>query len=127
MKLYKKLAVLFWFYRQYVISNPFEVLGEGITITVGESPILLSPDVLNYLADPIIFTITYGIVGLYYKSGSAPVLGSVMYMLFYCIHIGGIYFLMSLYPTIWLINIILIGYLGFHILAVILKNSLLVT
>ena len=45
--------------RQFCIPNPFEALGEGLTILVGESPILLSPTLLNWFAEPIMYLITY--------------------------------------------------------------------
>lgn len=122
MKLYTTLAGLFWLYRQYAIPNPFEVLGEQIIFTIGEITVPLTPDVLNWLADPIIFAITFGIVGIYYERGSFPVLGSILYMFFYCLHMAGIYFLLSLYPMVWLIIIILVLYVVLHICGFVIKN-----
>lgn len=112
---------MFWLIRQFYLPNPFEALGEGITVTISNVPILLTPDLLNLLADPIIFGITFGVVGLYYVSGSAPAVGSFLYMFFYCVHIAGIYLLLSLYPTIWLIVLIVVIYVALHITALIIK------
>lgn len=115
MKVYTTLATFFWFIRQFVIPNPFNVLGKGITIKISEVPIVLSPELMNWLADPVIFGITFGVVGLYYISGSAPAWGSVLYMLFYAIHIGLVYWVMSLYPMISLMILIVVGYVALHI------------
>ena len=121
IKIYTTLATIFWLIRQFLIPNPFEVLGEGITMTSKGISILLTPELLNLLADPIIFGITFGIVGFYYVSGSAPALGSFLYMFFYCVHIAGIYLLLSIYPTMWLIVLILVIYVALHITALIIK------
>lgn len=124
MKLYSFLATLFWIIRQFAIPNPFEVLGEGLTVTIGEVPMLLSPELLNWVADPIIAAFTYGIVGLHYISRSDPEWGSVLYMVFYAVHMGLIYWVCSIYPAIWLMVLIGVIYIGLHIAAVILKNNL---
>lgn len=121
MKMYTSLATIFWFVRQFAIPNPFEVLGEGLIITISEVPIILSPELLNWLADPIIYIVTFGVVGLYYIKGSAPAWGSVLYMLFYVIHIGLVYWVMSLYPIVWLMILIACGYVVFHIVVTIFR------
>lgn len=107
--------------RQFAIPNPFEALGEGIIISLGDVPFTLTPEILNWIADPIIFSVTFGIVGLYYRKGSAPALGSFLYMLFYCVHIGLLYWVLSMYPTVW--QMVLIGclYVALHISALIIK------
>lgn len=101
--------------RQFCIPNPFEALGEGLTIFVGENPILLSPILLNWLAEPIMYLITYLVVGLYYERASCPALGSFLYLLFYCIHMW-IIWLMSLagFAT-WAVVLIIVAYVGCHI------------
>ena len=114
--------MIFWLIRQFAIPNPFEVLGEGIVVSIGDIPFTLSPEILNWIADPIIFTVTFGIVGLYYIKGSAPALGSFLYMLFYCIHIGLLYFvLLYVYPTVWLMVVIGCVYIALHIGALVIK------
>lgn len=121
MKIYTSLATIFWFVRQFAIPNPFEVLGEGLTITISEVPIILSPELLNWLADPIIYAFTFSVVGLYYIKGSVPAWGSVLYMLFYAIHIGLVYWVMSLYPIVWLMVFIAVSYAVLHIVVTIFR------
>lgn len=115
MKIYTTLAAIFWFVRQFVFPNPFEVLGKGITITISNDVIIISPELLNWFADPIIYAITFGVVGLYYVKGSAPTLGSILYMFFYTIHICLIYWVLSFYPTIWVMVFIIIVYVVIHV------------
>ena len=123
MKIYAFLSTLFWIIRQFAIPNPFEALGDGLTIMIGETPFLLTPEILNWIADPIVFVITYGVVGLYYTKGSLPAIGSVLYMFFYALHIGLIYLLLHIYPMIWLIIVIGIIYVALHITILILLNG----
>ena len=115
IKVYSTLATIFWLVRQFAIPNPFEALGEGLTITIGEIPLLLTPEILNWIADPIIAAITFGVVGLYYIKGSEPALGSILYMFFYAVHIGLLYLMLSVYPIIWLMVLIGVIYFVLHI------------
>ena len=101
--------------RQFYVPNPFEALGEGLTIFVREIPILLSPDLLNWLSEPVMHAITFLVVGIYYDRGSAPALGSLLYLLFYCLHIW-IIWLMSLAGfAIWVVVLISVAYIGCHV------------
>lgn len=117
------MATLFWLIRQFAISNPFEALGEGLTITIGKAPLLLTPEILNWIADPIIGAITFGVVGLYYIKGSKPALGSILYMFFYTVHIGLLYLLSWLYPSVWLMVLVGVIYIGFHIGMIFLNSK----
>ena len=122
IKIYSALATIFWLVRQFVIPNPFEALGDGITIMIGEAPLLLTPEILNWIADPIIAAITFGVVGLYYIKGSEPALGSILYMVFYAVHIGLLYLMLSVYPIVWLMVLIGLAYIGLHICAIVLNK-----
>ena len=122
IKLYSFFATLFWIIRQFAIPNPFEALGEGLVVTIGEAPILLSPELLNWIADPVIAAFTFGVVGLYYISRSDPAFGSILYMVFYALHIGLLYLILSFFPTIWLMILISVIYIGIHIAVIVLKS-----
>ena len=124
IKLYNFLATLFWIIRQFAIPNPFDALGEGLVVTIGEASILLSPELLNWIADPVIAALTFGVVGLYYISRSDPALGSILYMFLYAFHIGLLYLILSIYPTIWLMILMGVVYFGLHIAIIVLKNIL---
>ena len=124
IKLYHFLATIFWIVRQFAIPNPFDALGEGLVVTIGETPILLSPEFLNWIADPVVAAFTFGVVGLYYISRSAPALGSILYMFFYALHIGLLYLILSVYPAIWLMVLIGAIYVGIHIGVMVLKSAL---
>lgn len=70
---------------------------------------------MNLIADPMIGVLTFAIVGLYYIKGDNSPLGSFMYMLFYAIHIGLLYLILSVYPVTWLMIAIIIAYVAAHI------------
>ena len=123
IKIYTALATIFWIARQFSIPTPFELLGEGLAITIGGSSLLLSPELLNWIADPIIGAVTFAVVGLYYTKGSEPAFGSILYMIFYAVHIGLLYLMLSVYPMVCLMIVIGVIYVGLHVGAIILNNS----
>ena len=121
--MYHILSVVLWLIRQFFIPNPFEVLGDGITIMLGNSPLLLTPDILNWIAGLVLPAFTFGTVGIYYSSGEEPAFGSILYMVFFCIHTGILYLMSLAYPAIWLIVLIGVVYIGLHIAVIVLKHS----
>ena len=124
MKAYISLSALFWFIRQFFIPNPFEVLGEGITVMIRGAPVLLTPDVLNWIAGGVIPAFTFFIVGLYYIKNSDPVAGSCMYMIFFCVHTGLLHLMALAYPAIWLIVLIFVVYIALHVAVLIRMNEI---
>ena len=90
---------------------------------IGGESLLLTPEILNWISDPIIAAITFGVVGLYYIKGSEPALGCILYMFFYAVHIGLLYLMLSVYPIVWLMVLIGFIYIVLHIGAIILNNS----
>lgn len=112
--MYKLIAAISILIRQFCISNPFDALGDGLVVNLGETPILLPPRVLNWVAEPFMHVMTFAIVGLYYDRGSAPALGSCLYLLFYCIHTF-LLWLMSLAGfAIWAVVLIVALYIVCH-------------
>lgn len=113
--MYKLVATISVLLRQYYIPNPFEALGDGLMITLDGSPILLSPEILNWIAEPVMFSVTFGVVGLYYERGSAPVIGSLLYLLFYCVHTFILWILSTVRFAEWAIILVGILYIGCHV------------
>lgn len=113
--MYKLMAAISILIRQFYIPNPFETLGNGLAVNMGKTSMLLPPEVLNWVAEPFMHGITFVIVGLYYERGSAPALGSFLYLIFYCIHTF-LLWLMSLagFAT-WAVALIVVLYIGCHI------------
>lgn len=72
--MYKIMALISMLVRQFYMPNPFEPRTDAL--------------LLNIIAEPIIHTITFGVVGIFYDRGSAPALGSFLYLLFYFVHTG---------------------------------------
>lgn len=98
-------------------------MGDGLTIMIGEAPLLLTPEILNWISDPIIGAITFAVVGLYYIKGSNPAWGSILYMFFYAIHIGLLYLMLWIYPIVWLIVLVGIVYIALHIGMIFLNSK----
>ena len=112
--MYKLIAAISILIRQFCLPNPFEALGDGLTVNIGEALILLTPRVLNLLAEPFMHAVAFAIVGLYYHRGSDPAVGSFLYLLFYCIHTF-LLRLMSLsgFAT-WAVLLIIVLYIVCH-------------
>lgn len=120
--MYKFLSTLFWVVRQFFIPNPFEVLGDGVTVMINDAPMMLTPDTLNWIAGLGLPAITFAVVGLYYSRSSEPVAGSILYMIFFCVHTGILHLMSLAYPAIWLVVLIGVVYIGLHIAALTLIN-----
>lgn len=116
------MSALLWAVRQFFMPNPFEALGEGLEVVLNEVPILLTPDILNWIAGLGLPAFTFLIVGLYYVGGSAPVAGSLLYMFFFCVHTGILHLMCLAYPVTWLIVLIAVAYIGIHLLALSIKR-----
>ena len=84
--LYKIMVIISVFIRQFYLSNPFEVLGEGLAIRIDGSALLLNPEILNRIAGIVLPGLTYWVVGIYYQERSNPVAGSFLYLVFFIIH-----------------------------------------
>ena len=81
--MYKLIVAISILIRQFYLPNPFEALGDGLIVNIGETPMAFPPEILNWIAEPFMHVVTFAVVGLYYDRGSAPALGSFLYLLFY--------------------------------------------
>lgn len=123
--MYKLIAATSILIRQFCVPNPFEALGNGLVVNIGEMPILLPPVVLNLIAEPFMHEATFAVVGLYYDRGSAPALGSFLYLLFYCIHTFLIWLMSLTGFATWAVLLIATIYVGCHVGLNRLKNRYL--
>lgn len=109
--LYKFIATISTFLRVFVVPNPFLELELGLGY--------------NILAEPLLHIITFSIVGSYYRKGiESPAVGSILYLFFYWVHTG---LLMLMGHFAWnkvIIAIIVIAYLGVHIVINRIKERL---
>ena len=122
--MYRSLATLFWFLRQFCLPNPFDVLGNDILIDYIGIQIFIPPDILNGIAGAILYPFTYAMVGLCYERKSCPAFGSCLYMLFYCVHTGFIYIILYFYPTKWVMILVSILCILFSYLLTLLVNKI---
>ena len=95
LSFYSLMTIISTFVRQFVLPNPFECFGDKAII-------------INWVAEPIIHVIAYGLVGLFYLKGSAPAIGSFLYLIVYCAIIG-ILWLMSLFCFAWWWDLIIVA------------------
>lgn len=121
--MYKFIAALSVIIRTFCLPNPFDSLGATFPITIGENTFMMTPIVMNYLAEPVLHAFTFALVGLYYsRSDHNPSKGSFLYLMFYCVHVGLLY-LMGLFGfATWAVALILIVYAMAHIGFNALKN-----
>lgn len=72
--IYKFIATISVFIRSFYLSNPFVNCENGVLI--------------NFWVGIILGPITYGVVRLYYRGGTMPAVGSILYLFFYIVHTG---------------------------------------
>lgn len=84
--MYHLIAELSWFIRQFCISNPFELMTKTPCVDVCGMQIPVGTEILNMIASGVLPYFTFAVVGLYYKKGSCPPLGSFLFLVFYLIH-----------------------------------------
>lgn len=109
-RLYRLIALISILIRNFYLPNPFEKLEYGVLI--------------NILIEPFLHIITFVVVGLFYQGGSAPALGSLLYLFFYIVHIGLIFACSTFNFAQGAITIIIVLYGVILIGMVILKNKL---
>lgn len=101
--LYGIIGIISVLVRQFVLPNPFEPLGEGLAI----GQVLLSPILLNWIAEPILHIVTFAEVGVIYHKGEMPGLGSFLYLIFYAMNVGVLWFA-SWLGLRWYTNLIIV-------------------
>lgn len=120
-KLYSIIAVISVLIRQFILPNPLEPLGDVFDVTLYSITFPLTPDIANWIAEPILHLLAFGVTGIYYSRGSdEPAIGSFLYLLFYAVHTG-ILLLMSkaqfeCWAVIGLIVLYILGHIGIKIL-----------
>lgn len=122
--MYIAVSTLFTLIRQFFLPNPFEVVAPGITIMVKDIPFLLTPEILNLAAEGMLHGLTFAVVRLYYKEGTEPLWGCILYMFFFVMHSKLIECALCYYPQYWLMGLILVGYIIIHIALKLLINKL---
>ena len=85
--MYKIMMVISAIVRQFYLPNPFACF-ENYAILI------------NLVAEPIIHTVAYLLVGIVYRKGSCPFWGSFLYLVTYA-SITGILALMGIFSFAW--------------------------
>lgn len=90
--MYNLVAMVSFIIRQFCLPNPFEPLCNSVTIELTNITIPVGADLLNWFIAPILHSVTFVVVGMYYRRGeNNPLMGSLLYFVFYCIHTAMIY------------------------------------
>ena len=101
---YAVMTIISVIIRQFFLPNPFECFGDNAAA-------------INWIAEPIIQIVVYGIVGLFYVKGSAPAWGSFLYLILYALTVG-VLWVLGLAKFAWwaiLIACVAIAFIGFLI------------
>lgn len=99
ISLYGVLVVISVLVRQFILPNPFECFGDKAII-------------INWIAEPIIHVVAFALVGLVYRKGSNPGLGSILYLLTYALIVGVLWVLGIFKFAWWWILILAIAFIG---------------
>lgn len=94
--MYGIVSLLSLLIRNFLLPNPFESFA-GQEISAFGTKFIIEPITANWITEAILFSITFLVVGLYYKREmKMPTLGSILFFVFYCIHTGLVYLLCKL-------------------------------
>lgn len=94
--MYGIVSLLSLLIRNFLLPNPFESFA-GQEISAFGTKFIIEPITANWITEAILFSITFSVVGLYYKREmKMPTLGSILFFVFYCIHTGLVYLLCKL-------------------------------
>lgn len=114
--MYKLISSISIFLRQFILPNPFEALPAPLTLSLSGAKILLTPTILNLLAEPFLHSVTFIIVGLYYhRHIDSPSTGSFLYLIFYCVHVALLMLIAKFSFSTLIVIFVIIGYLFCHI------------
>lgn len=97
--MYQVMYILGFLIRELYLPNPFTPLGD-------------SAELVNFLCGGLLVPISRGITGMFYESGSNPVLGSFLFTAFYALNTAVVYFTMVFYPNQWIMGGIAVAYLA---------------
>lgn len=100
---YSIFVVIGYLIRNYCLPNPFEVFNDGFKI----GNLVLNPFILNIIAEPPLHLISFVEVGMIYRSGDAPMIGSILYLFAYCVNIA-VLMLASVFKLRWYTNLLII-------------------
>lgn len=122
--IYKVFAFISFLVRNLAIPNPFDNLqGQTIEIYGIEFPVI--PEVINILIEPILGGITYFVVGFYYsRSSGKPVIGSILYLIFYCIHTALLFVIFQFNFSALSISLVIAFYVFLHILISVITSKI---
>jgi len=123
--MYRIMACVSLMVRQFLLPNPFEPLGDTVSINLMDTNVPMAPIVLNWIAEPILHIISFMVTGFYYtRRVHDPAYGSFLYLLFYIIHVGLIYIMSYFKFTTVAIIIVISGYVIIQIGINIWRNRL---
>lgn len=114
-KFYGLMAGISIFVRQFLLPSPFEQLPHPILAKSGEISIPIPPLMLNIIIEPVLHIFTFTVAGIYYSRGEFPAFGSLLYLIFYFIHVGLLALMAMTQFATWAIILILFLYISCHI------------
>lgn len=122
--IYKFFYIFSFLIRNFVIPNPFDCL-QGQRIEINGVELSVIPEVINILIEPILGGITYFVVGFYYsRSSEKPVIGSILYLIFYCIHTALLFVIFQFNFYALSISLVIAFYVFLHILIAVITSKI---
>lgn len=123
MKFFRIVSAVFWFIRQFLLPNPFEILGEGFVFASG---VVWSPETLNIVAGIALPSISFGLARLHYHKASDdnPAFGSLVYMVVFIITSFAMALALKVYPSGFRMALVGVAYVAIHALFIWLRRKL---
>lgn len=111
LSIYGIITVFSVIVRQFFLPNPFECFGESAAL-------------YNWIAEPILHIVAYGLVGLVYCKGSLPAWGSFLYLVAYSALVGILWVFGIFSFAWWWITIIVIAFIALIVGTKLLEEKL---
>ncbi len=107
--MYGIIAFISIIVRQFLLPNPFVPLGDVIVRGA-----VWTPDTFNLVAGLVLPSISFLTTRIYYDGGE-PAVGSLRFLLFYCVYVGMLYLMSLARFAWWAVALIIVGYIALHV------------
>ena len=115
--MYQLINTINYFIRENIMPNPFEFISDNHLIVM---------IFLTIIGNKILHRLTFNMCGIFYTKAKAPILGSILYMIFFSLNLGLLIFIGIIFKKITIIIMVYtISIAIFYNILIKLKNKII--